>query len=350
MPFTAPGLGFNSLVLMKHEAVAGTAATGAAEHASEIVSAEVTPRLSTIIDPSLSNTQRSSRFIGQGGKYYEWSVKVRAGYNGMEPWLRMMFPGYSHAIVDTSAHNHTFKEIGTGSPAAGGQWTYTIDILWGNIPTGLPMRLIGAFATGMRFSAQAGSGENAMLMCEISGVCKSVTPGLPSGALTSVALAPALGAIYHQQLRTVGNFGDGTGATADTIPMRSFECNITQPFDTQRFLFGQVDAEPPVPNGLMDVTFNMELEWQGITQMTSMLAGGGATIKYYFQHPTIIGAATAKSEFEIRALSPTAAEFGTAIPGFGVVTQRLSHKCAYNGSDASAVVIRVQNVDAAMAF
>jgi hypothetical protein len=94
MPFILPGLGFNSRVLMKHEAVAGTAATERPEHASEIVSAEVTPRLSTIIDPSLSNTQRSSRFIGQGGKYYEWSVKVRVGLHGMVPWLRMMFPGY----------------------------------------------------------------------------------------------------------------------------------------------------------------------------------------------------------------------------------------------------------------
>jgi len=81
-----------------------------------------------------------------------------------------------------------------------------------------------------------------------------------------------------------------------------------------------------------------------------MLTGGGATIKYFFQNPTIIGAATAKPEFEIRALSPTAAEYGTAIPGYGVVTQRLSHKCAYNGSDASAVVIRTQNNAAAMSF
>jgi hypothetical protein len=51
----------------------------------------------------------------------------------------------------------------------------------------------------------------------------------------------------------VGTFGDGTGVIADDIQMKSFECNITSPYDTQRFLFGQVDAEQPVPNGVMDV-------------------------------------------------------------------------------------------------
>jgi len=148
----------------------------------------------------------------------------------------------------------------------------------------------------------------------------------------------------------VGNFGDGTGVSADQISMRSFECNIVQPFDTQRFLFGQVNAEAPVPNGVMTVDFNMELEWTETAQFLSMLAGGGATIKYLFQNPTIIGSVSAKPEFEITALSPTAAEYSTAIPGYGVVTQRLAHKCAYNASVGSAVVIRTQNNAVAMAF
>jgi hypothetical protein len=95
----------------------------------------------------------------------------------------------------------------------------------------------------------------------------------------------------------------------------------------------------------------MELEWTETSQMVSMLAGGGATIKYLFQNPTTIaGSTTAKPEFEITALSPTAAEYGTAIPGYGVVTQRLAHKCAYNPAAGSAVVIRVQSVEAAMPF
>jgi len=362
MPFGLPGLGVNSLVLMKHEATYGTAATSAAEYASEIVSAEITPRLSTIVDPSLSNTQRSSRFIGQGGQYYEWSVKVRAGYNGMLPWIRMMFPCYASTVNEATARTHTFKEIapaGTiGMPAAGYgqvQWGWTIDILWGNVSlagTGKPTRLIGALATGLRFTAQAGTGENAMLMCEISGVCKSVTPALPSGALTSVSLPAALGVLYHQQLRaTAGQFGIGTGTAQDEIQMKSMEVNITQPFDLQRFLFGQVNAESPVPNGIMDCTFNMELEYKNETEFVSMLAGGGATIKYLFQNPVIIaGATTLKPEFEIHALVPTAAEYSTAVPGYGVITQRLSHKAAWSTTDSSAVVVRVQNVETAMPF
>jgi hypothetical protein len=352
-PFALPGLGFNSSVLMKHEATYGTAASGAAEHASELVSATITPRLSSIIDPSLTNTQRSARFIGQGGQYYEWTVKVRVGYNGLLPWLRMMLPSYSHALVDTTAHNHTFKEVGVLSPGSSygeAQWAYTIDISWGGVPTSAVTRLIGALATGLRITGQAGTGDNAMLMCEVSGTAKSVTPNLSAGLLTTVALPTALGVIFHQQLRTTGNFGVGTGTVADSIQLKSFEVNIQQPFDTQRFLFGQLNAESPVPNGIMTCVYNFDLEWASAAEMISALAGGGATVKLFFQHPTTIGAVSAKSELEIRSLSPTSAEYSTAIEGYGVVTQRHSLSAAYNVSDASAVVIRAQNTDAAMTF
>jgi hypothetical protein len=352
-PFVLPGLGFNSSVLMKHEATYGTAASGAAENASELVTASITPRLSVIIDPSLTNTQRSPRFIGQGGQYYEFAIKLRVGYNGLLPWIRMMFPSYAHAVVDTTAHNHTFKEVGILSPAAGygeAQWGYTIDILWGNVPTGAPTRLIGALATGFRITGQAGTGENAMLMCELTGVCKSVTPGLGAGLLTSVGLPSALGVIFHQQLRTAGNFGIGSGTAADSIQMKSFELNVQQPFDTQRYLFGQVNAESPVPNGILDVTFNADLEWAGTAEMASALTGGGATIKMFFQNPTLIGATTAKPELELRILAPTTAEFSTAIEGYGVITQRISAKAAFSATDQSALVVRVQNTEAAMAF
>jgi hypothetical protein len=352
-PFVLPGLGFNSSVLMKHETTYGTAASGAAEHASELVSASITPRLSTIIDPSLTNTQRSARFIGQGGQYYEWTLKFRVGYNGCLPWIRMMFPSYAHATVDTSAHNHTFKEVGVLAPASSygqAQWGYTIDIVWGGLPASSATRLIGALATGLRFTGQAGTGDNAMVMCEVSGVCKTVTPGLSSGLLTTVSLPTALGVIFHQQLRTSGNFGIGTGTAADSIQCKGFEVNIQQPMDTQRYLLGQVNAESPVPNGILDLTFAFDLEWTGSSEFVSALAGGGATVKLFFQNPTIIGAATAKPELEIRGLAPTTSEYSTAIEGYGVVTQRLTQKCAYNSTDASAVVVRVQNTDAAMTF
>jgi hypothetical protein len=71
--------------------------------------------------------------------------------------------------------------------------------------------------------------------------------------------------------------------------------------------------------------------------MTAMLAGGGATINL-FPEPVLIarrGHDESQSS-RSRALHPTAAEYGTAIPGYGVVTQKLAHKCAYSSTTMNA--------------
>jgi hypothetical protein len=340
MPFVTPGLGFNSKLLISHETTYGTA-PAAAEYAVELMSAEINPRLSVIEDPSLSGTQRSRRFIGQGGQYVEWSAKFRVGYEGILPLLRLMFPGYTGATVDT-IRDHTFKE-GTGAT----QLSWTLDFVWGNVPASTCNRLVGAYCSSFRMSGTAGTGEGAMLMLELSGVAKSATPG--TTPMTGGTLQAAIGVIYHQQLRTTGNFKDGSGAAVDAIQLRSFELNVTSPFDSQRFLFGQLNAEAPVPNGFLDATFVFDEEWTLTSLMTAALANTPTALRLFFQHPTTIGTVS-KRELQIDVNSPTAAEFSTAVPGFGVITQRGSFRAAYNTSDASLIVIRNRNTEVAMPF
>lgn len=338
MPFINPGLGFNSKLLLAHEVTYATA-PAAAEAAVELISADINPRLSVIEDPSLSASQRSRRFIGQGGQFVEWSVKVRVGYEGMLSLFRMYWPAYTNATVDT-IRDHTFKE-------GVSLLSWTMDFSWGNLPASKVTRLLGSYCTGFRISGQAGSGEGAMLVLELSGVAQSVTPN--TTPMTGGTFPTPFGVIYHQQLRTTGNFKDGSGDAVDAIQLRSFEVASQAPHDAQRFLFGQLNAAQPVPNGFLDLTMNFEEEWQGTSLMAACLANTPTALKLFFQHPTTIGTVS-KRELQIDVTSPTAAEFGTAVAGFGVITQRGGFRAQYSATDASLAVIRVRSTEAAMAF
>ncbi len=340
MPFIVPGLGYKGKVLIGREVTYDTA-PAAADAGVEIVSANINPKLSTIEDPSLSAAQVSPRYIGQGGQSYEANFRFRCGFEGLLTILRMFFPTYSSAVSDTSARDHTFKE---GVNA----YSYSLDFFWGDVPTGKVNRLTGCYGTALRISGQAGSGDGAMLMGECTVVGRTLTPN--TTPMTGGALPTALGVIYHQLQRTAGNFKDGSGNAVDAIQLRSFEFGVTHPYDTSRFLFGQVNAEQPVRNGFTAGTLMFDEEWTDVALLTASKANTPTGLKVLFQHPTVIGATTAKRELEIQANSPTAAEYGTELPGFGVITQRASFKLAYNTGDASFAVIRVRSTEAAMTY
>lgn len=340
MPFVVPGLGYKGKLLIAREATYDTA-PAAADAGVELLSAQIRPRLSTIVDPSLSAAQVSPRFIGQGGQSLEATIRFRVGYEGILSILRMFFPTYTSAVVDTSARDHTFKE-GT-SP-----FSYALDLLWGDRPTGMANRLTGCYGQSLRISGQAGTGENAMLIGEVTVVGKTLTPN--TTPMTGGALPTALGVIYHQLLRSAGNLDDGSTNADDSIPVRSMEFSVEHPFDTARYLFGQVNAEAPVRNGVTNGRWVFEEEW---ADQNLMLAAKNATpgaLKALFQHPTVIGAATAKREFEIIASSPTPSDYGTELPGFGVITQRVEYALAYHVGDASFAKVRVRSTEAAMTY
>jgi tail tube protein len=342
-PFIVPGLGYKGKLLIAKETTYDVA-PAAADTGMELLSATITPKLSVIEDPSLSNTQVSRRFIGQGGQTLEATFRVRVGYEGLLSLIRMFFPVYANAVVDTSARDHTFKEPSLAVPG----FSYALDFLWGDVPAGKANGLTGCLGTALRVSGQAGTGESAMLTAEVTVVGKSLTPN--KTPMTGGALPTALGVIYHQLARTTNILRDGSGNASDAIQLRSFEFSLNHPYDVNRFLFGQLNAEQPVRSAFTDATFMFDEEWTDIALMTAARANTPTSLRMMFQHPTVIGAATAKREFEISASSPTAAEYGTELPGFGVITQKASYRLAYNTTDLSLAVLRVRSTEAAMTY
>lgn len=340
MAIVIPGLGYKSKALIAHETTYGTAPS-AAEGAFEITGATITPKLSVIEDPSLSATQVSRRFIGQGGQSFEAVIRFRVGFEGLLHLLRAFFPTYAHTVADTNAHDHTFKE-------GINPFSYTIDLVWGGAMSGNAMRLLGAFGTQIRITGQAGTGESAMLTGEATFVAKDMQSN--ATVMTGGTLPTAIGIPFYLLSRTATKFKDGSSNASDSIPLKSFEFNVSHPYDVERFLFGSVTAEAPVRNGFTDGTWMFEQEFADKNLFDAAKANSGVALAMLFQHPTIIGAVSAVRELEIKANEPTAAEYSSEVPGFGVITQRASYRLAYDVSDASLVVIRVRSTEAAMTY
>lgn len=337
MAFTKPGLGYKGKVSIAKETTYGVN-PAAADATMEILSARITPRLSTVDDPSLSATQVSRRFIGQGGQSYEFSFRFRVGYEGLLHLLRAFLPTYSNTVVETGVRDHVFKE-GTELNS------YSFDLFWGDVPSGRVNRFSGAYGTELRITGAAGQGEGAMLTGEATFIAKIMTPNVTS--MTPAALPSALGVIYHQALRTSTNLRDGSSLAADAIQITGMEFSIRHPHDQNRFLFGQVSAEQPVRNGFTEGTFAFDEEWNDYVLMAAATGGAPTALGVVFQHPTTIGAAS-KREFAISASSPMPGEYSTELPGFGVITQKVSYKLQYNTTDSSLAVVRVRSTEAAL--
>lgn len=335
-----PALGhLTSLSIAKEATYATAPASATAKY--DIADFSIDQNQSVIEDPNMNSSGASARSIEPGLQFVTFSFRMRWGYAGCEEMMRFLLPTYSQATVDTSARDHTFKEgIALSS--------YTFEPTLGNIPTGKVTRLVGCYCTGWRFVH-----ENGALVMEITGAAASAAPNT-----TPMSGAPTVGnrlAIpFHGMLRTAGNLKDGSGiATETNIFIRSVGLTVTYPHDTQRSYLGSVNADSPVRNGPMSARMEFEAQWDlnnyvlMAALQTNVLGAGG--LKILFQHGTLIGAVSAKSEFEIIAAAPKPAGYSKAIPGPGVITQRYAYALEFDPSAASCLVVRNRSVTAALA-
>lgn len=155
-----PGLGLKSYVQFAKEAIFGTQPTYISHPKLEIISENLTPQIGAIRDPSLSNNP-SLRSLYEAGKLYRGTIVMRGSYDGMLELLRATVGTYSSAIVEADlVWDHTYKEI--ASP-----FSYSVEIIAGDVPTGKCFRLSGAKITSLTFRMTAGQGTDAMGQIEI---------------------------------------------------------------------------------------------------------------------------------------------------------------------------------------
>jgi len=398
-----PGLGSLSYIQIVPEAAYGYG-TPAATQKLEIVSANISPVIGVIQDPSLYNAQ-SRRGIFQGGQLWRGSFTFRMNYAGLLEFLRGSFGTYTSPTVEAGVLDHTFKEGSTLK-------TYRIEMIEGNVSNTKCQTLVGAKFTGITVKGTAGTGNDAMIMLEVTVIAKDkLVDQTPTGALSFPSVLPVL---FHQNIttsdgtidggvnsvsvvncsasssttltRAAGNFTtdgvragmgiSGTGIPANTtvvsvgtttlvmsaaggagasltmvfltaLRVRSFEVSLDSPHTEDRFYMGALNIDEPLRSDFIVARWRLTQEFANVNLLNAAKAFTTGAPKIIFQHGTTIGAAS-KREFELRSGSANLVEFSAPIEGYGVIIATSTWEAWLDGTDASALVARVRNTETAL--
>src|SRR5438128_9697399 len=251
---SVPAIGHNSYLQIAVESTYGTS-PATATNKFEIVSAELSPNLSTFPDPSISSVGVFPRNIVRGLQFVTGRVRVKVGFEGFEELWRALLGSYSAALVggETLVRDHTFLESVT-------QKSYTSEFSLGNIPTGKVTRLQGFLVTGLAMSSAAATGESGVFNADIDfaaqDVAENTTPMTAPAGVTNL-----LPVEFHRMLRTSGNLKDGSGLTETSIFIRSLALRVTMPHDMQRGYLGSIWADRPVRAGMGSARVDLEYQW-----------------------------------------------------------------------------------------
>jgi hypothetical protein len=299
----------------------------------EVVSWSVAPQVGVIQDPSLYNAQ-SRRGLYQGGLLYKGTFVVRLNYEGLEELFRGVFGTYSNTVVSGAIRDHFFKEGATLN-------SYSFEVIVGDIPTGKCFRLLGSKLTGLTVRGTSGVGTDAMLQAEFTVVAKDMTSNNnPTAALSFPSVFPVL---YHQATTV----DDGTADTGANLRVRAFEVSLESPHAEDRFYLGSVNIDEPLRSDFLTARFRLTQEFKTQTQFDAARAFTVGSPQLTFRHPTDLGGGFFR-EFELRANQANLVEFSNPIEGYGVLISTATWEAFYDVTDASALVARFRNNQAAL--
>lgn len=338
---SVPGVQHKSNLRIAKESTPGTA-PGSATSLLEVESFDIDPGINTIQDPNPNTSGASSRDIVQNSRALTGSFRMGFGYDGCTELARWLLPTYSQSTVDTSARAHLFKE--------GNQLNYyTLEPSFGDLPSGKVTRIVGALCAGFDLDFASGI---AMLDARYAGWGPPIPNQTPMGGSPTVGNKIRISHHGHLLL-TSGNLKDGSGLAESAIFVRRLKLSVNYPLDTARNYGGSLWNDLPVRSGPMTARIECQCQWDATnyTLMTTLMTDAIPTngLKFVWQHPTVIGATTAKRYLEIVASSPKPGLYKKAVPAGGVILQDYAWDLQFNDTDASCLKFTLQNAEAALA-
>lgn len=333
---SVPALGHNGYFQFVKETTYGTAPAAATDKV-EVVNFKPILEVTTVRGRNMNTAGSSPREIGRGLKSTGFSFEMDMTYEGANEFLRMFFPTYSQSTVDTSARSHLFKEGVALS-------SYACEFSMGNIPSSKVTRWTGCYGTSLEFAIRDG---RLVAMCEFAAedIAENTAP------MTAATVANFNLVLFHHLLLTASNLNDGTSLTPASIVLQDVGFSFKYPMNTKRVYLGSEWANSPVQSGPLEAKVTFTEEWDANTYPLMAIFRGAtapAALKFVFQHPTVIGAVSAKRELEFICSSPTPAGYEPEVPGFQEITQKATYELAYNTTDASCCKVRAQNLGAAL--
>lgn len=299
----------------------------------EVINFSVPPRIGVIPDPSLYDA-RSRRALIQGSLHYRGTATVRLNYEGDLELFRGVLWGYSSAVVETGVRDHTIKEGTTPT-------SYEIQAKIGDVPAGKVFRFIGVRLLNFSLKWTAGDGPEAMGQATVDIWSKDMTTDYtPTGTPAFPAVLP----VIHHQAITVD---DGTADSGANLKVKSIELSFESPHEENNAVIGALNPEEPVGSDFVVPTWRITQIFKTKTAFDAARSFTDGSPRFVFQDPTTIGISS-KREFELRSEKAKLREYSPPVESFGQIIATASWEAYNDPTDASAVVLRIRNTEAAL--
>ena len=294
----AIGQGFKSYIQFGLESTYGTAV--AATDRLEIISMDVGPDQSVILDPSLNNSV-GRRGLFQGALVYRGTIVMRCNYQGLlKLWKAMWGVTWTPTLVEAAT---SWDHIVHDALAQLAVRSLTIEMIEGDILTGKAQRLVGAIIQALTVRGTAGTGQDAMVTAELEIIAKDKTTNFtPTASLSAPTVLPVL----MQHLTLVDD-----GVQTSGVNLRSFELRYEAPVDDARIYAGSINPAEPIRNDFVKATYRFSQDLQTDDVLEALQAFTNATPQIRFRG-NALGANFYELEFKsekaqvIRASHPVA--------------------------------------------
>jgi hypothetical protein len=199
------------------------------------------------------------------------------------------------------------------------------------------------------FTRVGGSNTTDLIVAgmEVTGIGVALNTTVSSVTSTTVLILSAATTPTTGNLTLTFNKTNAQGY----MRLRSFEVTLENPHDEARYFMGSLNPDEALRNDFIVA------RWRFVEEFTSIAAydlarvwaasGSEPSPRLIFQHPTAIDT-TYYREFEMRSNKCNITEFSAPVEGYGVVLANVTLEAFNDPTDASGMLFRVRNQEAAL--
>jgi hypothetical protein len=221
----------------------------------------------------------SRRALYQGPIYYKGTLTLRANYEGLKEIFRAAFGTYASSATLTPALDDTFKEGLTLN-------SYSIELGYGDLPAGKVVHVNGLKIVGITVKGSASTGDDGILMIDLSVVARDVdnNGGVGYNATGGLGLPNLFPVLFHQAVQV----DDGTTDSQLNLRITQFEATFEGPHVEDRVYLGSLLMDEPIRDDVVVGKIKFTQEYNSVSQWQQARAFTVGSPKLIFQSPTQI--------------------------------------------------------------
>lgn len=270
---------------------------------------------------------RSDRFVPIPAMGAAGDVELEVHTKGFGWWLKHMVG----AVATTGPTDEAYTHTGTVATLQGDSFTLQVNRATQPAETDQAFTFHGGKVASWRLANAVGGLLVATMTCDFEDVDTTTSLETPSYPTSTELLA----------------WSGGTVEIADAaFHVTSIEVTCNNQLRTdRRFLRSSALKKEPTEQSWREITFSMEAEFENLTQynrvMSATAAGAVAKIEALWAGLSDIGGGSTKSSLEVELPAARFDGEGPVVDGAGPITQRLTGKALYDGTNSPAILTYV---------